>query len=381
LRAHLAWRWGRLRRAADDSAVNLAERLVNRHRLRRSPGALPAGDRMAIYALYPAAGVQAGHLLALGALAAAGHAPLVVANGRLTEADRARLAATAWGVIERPNLGHDLGAYRVGVLALRDRLAGLRRLILMNDSIWYPLPGAEDWPARAEALGADLVGAVANGFADWTPGFDAERFVWSWDAGRADFHYGSFALSLGPRLLRDGGFVGFWQGLRLSRSKLHLVRRGEVGFSQWAIRAGYSHAATWDAAGLPDRLAGLDAPALHAVAAGLVVPEEPALEAWRAGLVAATAGRDDADTADRLRRAILLVIARTGPAYAAPALGYGAGYPCLKKSPLRLSAAGAAATLAFVRGLQGGASATIRAEAEALAAGRGARTGGAAEFS
>lgn len=381
VRAHLAWRWGILRRGADDLTLNLAERLVNPARQRETPGALPAADRVAVLAVYPVGGIGAGHLAALRALAAAGHAPLVVVNGRLTGADRERLAAAAWRLIERPNLGHDLGAYRVAVLALRDRLAGLRRLILTNDSVWYPLPGCEDWPARAEAMGVDLAGAVANGFAGWSPRFDADRFAWEWDAGRPEFHYGSFALSLGPAILRDGRFVRFWRDLQLSRSKLHLVRRGEIGFTQWAIRAGFSHGATWDAAGLPGRLAGLAAPALHAVARGLVVPEEPPLEGFRAGLVEATAGRDDAGTADRLRRGILMVIARTGPAYAAPALAHAAGFPFLKKSPLRLSAAGAAATLAFARGLSGGAAGTIRAEAEAMAAARGDASAGGAVVS
>ncbi len=365
LKGAAAWHGGRLLRAVADRAATRWHDLTARPR--HTPGALPAAPRVAIYLIHPQTGLLPSHRRTLAAVAAAGYAPLVVSNLSLSDADRTAAAALAWAVIERPNFGYDFGGYRAGVLALGGRLGGLARLALLNDSVWYPLPGGLDFLAAAEALGADLVGAVSNlGVA--MPAPDGWRGMrWRHDPSRPDFHYCSFALSFGPRVLGDPGFARFWRRLPLSDAKLDTVRRGEVGLTQWLLRRGASHAATFDVAHLDRDLAALPDDALRETLAGLVIPEDGALRAIRRAVLARADGR--AGWRDEALAFILAAVALTGPAYALP--GYAlarARHPFLKKSPLRLDPEGAAVTLDLAARLPGAAGAEILAEARALAA-------------
>ena len=56
------------------------------------------------------------------------------------------------------------------------------------------------------------------------------------------FHYASYVLAFSKNILSDQNFFRFWKNLRLSGTKNIVVRRGEVGLTQWVINKGiYSH--------------------------------------------------------------------------------------------------------------------------------------------
>ena len=148
-----------------------------------------------------------------------GYAAVVVSNQPLAKADRDKVLGLCADYIERPNFGYDFGAYRDGVLSIHERLASLKRLVLINDSAWYPLPGKRNWIQEAEEMGHDLVGAVSH---YGTPRADPEHFMdidWRYSSTHKNFHYASFALSFGPRLLRDAQFYRFWRKLRMDNDK------------------------------------------------------------------------------------------------------------------------------------------------------------------
>lgn len=366
LRRRARWEWRRLCAGAETlAATPLHDLRAARRSLRRS-GARNRGDRVAIYVIFPRDGLEGSHLLAIRALAGAGYAPFVVSNAPLSPTDRDALTGEVWRYVERPNFGYDFGAYRAAILDLAPDLATLKALVLTNDSIWFPLPGAACWLAQAEALGTDLAGGASN-YAVEPPPLDGYRTAaWRYDPGRPQFHYCSFALRLGSKVLADPHFLRFWRDFRLSDDKIRTVQRGEIGFSQWLIRSGFSHGATLGMADFGEEIAAADEAALRALVAGLVIPEETQLRDLR-DAVLARAGMPGWPA--EARGLVLTAVARTGIAYALPAWSFARkGYGLLKKSPLRLDPAGAAETLRFLDTLAGPEADLIRAEARRLAA-------------
>lgn len=332
-----------------------------RREIRRFEGGRPATPRVAVVLIYPGTGLLPSHLHTLGYLAQKGYAPFVVSNLPLPEADRARLLPAVWRYLERPNFGYDFGGYRDGVLELADEVKRLERLLLLNDSTWFPLPNTEDWLEAVEALGVDFAGAATN---YGTPRPEHESFreiVWNYRASHRNFHYCSFALCLRPTVLRHRGFLRYWQGLRLSDKKKRTVRRGEIGLSQWMLRNGFSHAATLDVRNLDRDLAALTDARLFEVARDLIIPEDPRLRALKSELLA-----DPAVERRDLEKLVLLAVSRQGSSYALARYAISEGHPFLKKSPLWLSAEGSRISLRLLEEL-GPQAKEMLAEAHVLA--------------
>ncbi|MDM7458877.1 MAG: rhamnan synthesis F family protein [Paracoccus sp. (in: a-proteobacteria)] len=338
IRRRLSWEASRLGLWLNDRVTTRLHDM--RARPSPTPGAVMQSRRLAIYAIYPRTGLLPSHFRALRHLNRQGYAPIVVSSLPLSEADLALLHPLAWQIMIRPNFGYDIGGYRAVILWLGERLTRLDRLLLTNDSVFWPLGRGRDWLEIATAMPSapDLVGAISN--CGRIPGTD-----WGFDETAADFHYCSFALSLGPAILSDADFQGFWYRMRLSDRKVQMVERGEVALSQWAIRAGYSHAACWDRAGFAERLSLLTDTALMDLATRLILPEDPGLRERRASLTRAKTPPDRAT----MIGFILNAVAETGPAYALPAFALAEdGFGFLKKSPLRLDAEGRAVTLTLL---------------------------------
>lgn len=309
-------------------------------------GTVPFGPKIAVYLIFPKIGLLASHMRAIAYLRSHDYAPVIVSNHPLDPADRDKLIPHASVIIERPNFGYDFGGYRDGVLALADRLPGLDRLVLMNDSCWFPLPGCSDWLADAEALGVDLGAATWTGAVDRPAPWEFEKIEWKVDKGRRNFHYASYALSLSASILRDPEFLTFWQHFRLTQQKNRTVRRGEIGLTAWVLGRGYSHGATHELADLAKRLEALPRDGLIALLRDLIVLDDPEMEEIHARLLR------QAETGEverrRIEQVILAVAARRGVAYAlADMLVRELKFPFLKKSPVRQAGA-AARTLAVL---------------------------------
>lgn len=355
----LKWEWSRAALWLNDHPRRVWHDRFAAARLVPLPGEAAASDRVAILAIYPKAGIRPPHLRSLRQLQARGYAVFLVSNLPLSVEDLALVRPHVWLYATRPNFGYDIGAYRAAIrhlAATPEGLGGLKRLVLTNDSIWWPLGDAPDWLAVAEGMEAgaagqgatapDLIGAFTNLGITAAPIGTSQD--WTQRADNPQFHYCSFALSLGPGLLADPGFLDFWQGMCLTDRKIEMVERGEVALTQWALSCGHSHAGTWDISGLPQRLAELDEPALRQLLAELIIPEDAPLRAVRRDML----GHPDRLPAKAdLINALLGFIAATGPAYALPALIAGEpGAGLIKVSPLRLDPEGRAATLRVLSG-------------------------------
>lgn len=306
-----------------------------KRKLRTTLGGMAGSGRCAVYVLYPRLGLQASHLASLAYLVRKGFTPLVVSNLPLAPHEREQLLPLCWHLLERPNYGYDFGAYRDGVLLALELAPNMRQLLLANDSAWFPVPAASDWLEQAERLDVDLAGAVSNdGWVDYLT--DASRGrPWTFDPLAPTLHYCSFALLLGPRVVRDLGFKQFWSDLKLTSDKQLTIRRGELGLSRWIINRGYSHAATLDLTRFDQNLDRMDTAQLRALAANLIIPEDAELRKEQSMLIEKPEALPDRVT---LKRFILWATAATGPAYALPHWSLPEqGFGFLKKSPLWLS--------------------------------------------
>jgi hypothetical protein len=334
--------------------------------IRRFPGALPATARVAVFLMFPDEGLKASHLRTLAYFRDKGYATEVVSNLPLSESDRATVLKHCWRYLERPNFGYDFGGYRDAILDLAEDLPQLERLVLMNDSTWFPLPGSRDWLDDVETLGVDFAGA-ATAYA--TPRPEAEDFRsirWNYRASHRNFNYCSFALCLSPPTMRNEGFLPFWRHLRLTDKKKGTVRRGEIGFTQWALKAGLSHGATLDTTALDHDLAKLDDGRLTEIARDLIVLESKALQAVKTKVVS-----DPGATRDELLALILTAASRQGASYALASYAIRErGFPFLKKSPIWLGRESSAITLALGGSLEGVDGREILNEALALRARR-----------
>lgn len=199
-------------------------------------GSQRLGPRVAIHLLYQPRGIAPSTVFTCDFLASKGYAVLAVSNAPLSEADRARLAPHVWRIVERPNFGYDFGGYRDGLRLLRRWEVVPQTLLILNDSVWFPLDPATRAVEELEAHPADLAGAILRERG-------AERFL------------ESYLYRIGGRLWADPAFWRYWDGLALTSNKYHVIRRGERGFSRAVLEAGGTLGAIWPTADFAERLA------------------------------------------------------------------------------------------------------------------------------
>lgn len=337
--------------------------LVTSRSITRTSGDLSLTDEVGIYLIFPRNGLQASHLTMLGEMARAGIAPVVVTNIPLTKADRESLKTLATRIIERPNIGYDFGGYRDGVLEVASVLPNLRYLWLLNDSVWL-IPQAISWFDQARSLETDFMAATSN-FA--MPRVDPHRFrdiVWNHSTNHKNFHYASYALGFGERILQSPAFLKYWRKLNISNDKTRTVRRGEIGLSQWVLRHGFSHGETYKVNQLDIELAKCDDDEVDRIARELVIPDDALLESVYTGVMAQDP-RTIQGRADRIAL-ILTAVSRRASAYTLPGYALRRGFQFLKKSPLWLSPAGATTSLRLIDRIEGPVGDEIRAEAQVL---------------
>lgn len=328
-------------------------------------GGLPPRDRVAVYLIFPKDGVLRSHLRSIEYLVANGYMPLIVSNLPLTSGDREKLLAVCWKLIERPNVGYDFGGYRDAILSLEPQITRLGRLVLLNDSTWFPVPGAMNWLAEAEALDVDYAAAAWSGAVRRPNPAAFEQIEWKVTKTLRNFHYASFALSISPRILRDPQFMKFWQGFRLTEDKNRTVRRGEIGLTAWVIRHGYSHAATTEMDDLATTLENMSDSALRILLGRTIILNDPEISAIKKRIQTADANGTAARR--QIEKLILMIAARRGVSYAmADYLVRHRGFMFLKKSPAALTDGTAEVLCELGHSLKGPFEAEILSEIDAM---------------
>ncbi len=337
--------------------------LFHSHKRRIVAGQQSSSVRKAIYLIYPSSGLLPTHLTTLKYLASKGLSVTVVSNLPLNPDEEISLLQFCHRYIERPNFGYDFGGYRDGVLSLKSELSETDQLLLINDSAWFPIHAETDWLDDIQALNVDFAGAVSN-YGVPRPNPESFREMsFDYRTDHKNFHYCSFALSIGANILRSPGFFDFWKHFPLTNKKNRTVRRGEIGLTAWVLKNGFSHGDTVGIANLVQFLETLEDRRLLEIATQTIIPEDARMKSVKADLLPSLENM----SRQELIRFILTATARQGAAYAlADFLIFERGYPFLKKSPLALDPEAAKISLRILEKIDTAAAREALAEAQVL---------------
>lgn len=221
--------------------------------LRPLEGAVPLARKVALLLLYQPAGVSKATRWTCEHLVRKGYAPLIISNASLSIADRAMLVPVTWRMAERPNFGYDFGGYRDGIWLLDQLQADPDVLIILNDSIWFPLTSNETLIDRMEASTADFVGALQLDPLRQREGIPMKKRPF----------FGSFFLMAKRGALQHLAFQRFWERYRLTSNKYKTIRRGERGLSHTLLDAGIRCEAIYTRSALDAHMRSLDNAALR----------------------------------------------------------------------------------------------------------------------
>ncbi len=208
----------------------------------QTPGQRPLGRKIAIFLIYQPKALLRSTLETCRTLSAKGYSVLVMSNAALSPSDHAELAPLVWRTIERPNFGYDFGGYRDGIRVLRDLRTAPEALIILNDSVWWPVFGDDTLIDRMEAGGKDVMGTILH---QLSPRYGRPRPPF----------LESFFYWFGPRVTASAVFWRFWDRYRVSSLKYNAIHRGERLLTGALIDAGLSAAGLFTAADLIAALA------------------------------------------------------------------------------------------------------------------------------
>jgi Rhamnan synthesis protein F len=188
-------------------------------------GSLTLGSKVAVLVLYQPQGVARSLFLTCGHLIENNYSPFILSNAPLSADDRTALLARAAFVIERPNFGYDFGAYQDDIRLLEKMGHQPDRLILMNDSTWFPLRANDTSIARMEASGDAFTGLA----------FRNEP-----NTGRGRDHMEAHMLMFHRSALKCDAFGAFWDRYPASSNRDTTIERGEKGITWAMFDAGFT---------------------------------------------------------------------------------------------------------------------------------------------
>lgn len=183
--------------------------------------------KVAIFLIHQPKGVCTSTLRTIEYLTQKGYATLVVSNGPLQPASMAALTDVAWQVMVRPNYGYDFGGYRDAVLSLFEADISPDRLLIINDSMWFPLGGSERIIAQIEASDLDVGGTIVH-----------RAFGRNRTRKRQIRVVESYFYLFSHRAFVNPSFKKFWKDYRLSSTKYNAVHRGERRVAETMMAAG-----------------------------------------------------------------------------------------------------------------------------------------------
>lgn len=225
------------------------------------------GSRVAVFLVYSPNGLLPSHLHTLSHLAEKGFAPLLVVNHPLPEADRVKVRHLCWQIMVRPNEGYDFGGYRDAILHVLKQEVQPEALLVLNDSMWFPL--RRDCTLLEEMLSWE---APMRGF-NIHEKPQKQRFV---------SHVQSYMFMFGADLLASPEFRNYWRNLVFSNNKHVIVRRLEMQMTRHFRDLGFAVRSKFDGATVRDLVRGLDQDSLKRL-----VRDEAAMEnRYVAGLMA-----------------------------------------------------------------------------------------------
>ena len=275
-------------------------------------------EKIAIFLCYTVKGVPVRAFATVDRLRRSGFEVLVVANGGLSSLELKRFNELGVSSLRRPNWGYDFGGYRDGLRLLSVLNCSPSELILMNDSIEYPVLSKDQLIEAMRNHGSDFVGAVhakpvnPNGNEDYGVIF-------------------SFLLWASSNTLRSPAWQDFWARYVMTGSKYATVRRGERALTRAMMRGGLRCGGVYTRDAFLRVVDGLPADELRvAIEHGVYVDDEIFLR--RASQLIALPVEGD-EWRGRAVNFIQDVVAKRNFLYSFPYITHGAlGVPFVKRS-------------------------------------------------
>lgn len=177
------------------------------------------GEKFAVFVLFARNSLPEFTANAIDAIARSELNLVVVANGRLDAPVRKALEGKCFQIIERKNIGRDLGAYQDGVLHILGRYPEAERIVLMNDSVYFFKSAYLDKLISDLSGPGDFIGAMEN-----------QEFR---------YHVQSFAFSFGRAVIEHPTFVKFWKKYRPISTRRWAIHQGEIRLTKYITRAGF----------------------------------------------------------------------------------------------------------------------------------------------
>ncbi len=192
--------------------------------VRLTDGKIRPTAKLAIFFTYQPRGFAKSVFVSCEHLKDLGYTTLLVSSAPVSDADRDALLQTCWKIVERPNYGYDFGGYRDGVRVMQDAGLTPETLLIVNDSIWFPI--------------ADDSRMISNMEADdlW---FNSPVFENKPGRNKKNQHFQSYLTLVKSKALRSAAFRDYWRDYRVSSRKRVVLLRGEKGFSQAMFKAGF----------------------------------------------------------------------------------------------------------------------------------------------
>ncbi len=190
----------------------------------RTQGDVPYGENVALFLVYQPNGLPASLLKTCAHLRDNGFTILIVSNAPLAAADIAALKPLASEIMERPNFGYDFGGYRDGILHLLDLPQSFDNLLILNDSIWFPVTDNSTLLADTLAQTHDIYGAI------W---YDHQ-------GTNTKSHLQSYYINFGKAAVADPKFHSYWRNKKLYAGREAAIRRGEKRLTTELRALGFS---------------------------------------------------------------------------------------------------------------------------------------------
>jgi len=234
----------------------------------RTTGLAPSGDVLVLLNHFDVDDVVDPHvLLAIDTYRAAGADVVVISPSPALEGLDARVTHVV--TKSRNDDLRDFGGWHHALLTVDpERLRGYRRVVLTNDSVYFPVRDPADLIARLRTSPADILAATD-----------------SVSGGR--YHLQSYFLALGPRAL-DVLLPELARRVaeQAEATKLTLIQRFEVGLSEHLLARGLTTEVLYPLAGIPDLAAALSPPDRRPISRMAATVLNLTHHFWRASLAA-----------------------------------------------------------------------------------------------
>ncbi|MBR8244796.1 rhamnan synthesis F family protein [Burkholderia multivorans] len=172
-----------------------------------------SADKIAVFAIFQPSGMSDFCKKELLYLRKLGYDVVISAPNGIHARDRSMVEQECRIIVERDNFGRDFGSYRDAILAVGfDEFAKYERVLIVNDSIYFPLGDTTEFERRFLNNNADAIGFCEN----------------------IEFaaHIGSFFIDYSSRLFCCKDNQEFWRSYKPLESRMHSIHVGEFGVSR-----------------------------------------------------------------------------------------------------------------------------------------------------